>query len=86
MYAFIPRGPQKTDMEITWLVRGDATEGDDYEPDRVAWLWHVTSIADKRIIDENQQGVNSRYYRPGPYGPMEESTRDFTAWYLRQIA
>jgi Rieske 2Fe-2S family protein len=86
MYLFIPRGPQKTDMEICWLVRADAREGEDYDRERLTWLWHVTSIADKLIIDQNQQGVNSRYYRPGPYGPMESQTRSFVEWYLQQVA
>ena len=86
MYLFIPRGPQETDMEISWLVRGNAREGVDYDRERLTWLWHVTSIADKRIIDHNQLGVNSRYYQPGPYGPMEAQTRSFVEWYLQQIA
>ena len=85
MYLFIPRGPQKTDMEIVWLVRKGAREGVDYQCDRVTWLWHVTTIADKRIIDQNQQGVNSRYYRPGVYGSMEKDAGQFVEWYLRQI-
>ena len=40
---------------------------------------------DKLIIDQNQQGVNSRYYRPGPYGPMESQTRSFSEWYLKEL-
>jgi phenylpropionate dioxygenase-like ring-hydroxylating dioxygenase large terminal subunit len=86
MYLFIPRGPQKTDMEISWLVRNDAQEGSDYDRGRLTWMWDVTSVADKLIIDQNQQGVNSRYYRPGPYGPMESETRSFVEWYMDQIA
>ncbi len=85
MYLFIPRGAQETDMEIVWLVKDDAREGEDYERERLTWMWHVTSVADKLIIDQNQQGVNSRYYQPGPYGPMETYTRSFVEWYLRQI-
>jgi hypothetical protein len=50
------------------------------------WLWDVTSVADKLIIDQNQQGVNSRYYRPGPYGPMESQTRSFSEWYLKELS
>jgi hypothetical protein len=46
----------------------------------------VTSEADKRIIEENQLGVRSRYYEPGPYAPMEYNTRRYIAWYLREIA
>ena len=85
VYLFVPREAQKTDMEILWLVRGDAREGDDYDRDRLTWMWHVTSIADKQIIDQNQKGVNSRYYVPGPYGPMENQTRSFVKWYLSRI-
>jgi Rieske 2Fe-2S family protein len=86
MYLFVPRASQHTDMEITWLVAGAAREGVDYDRERLTWLWRVTSDADKRIIEKNQEGVNSRYYRPGPYGPMERQPRRFAAWYLEQIA
>jgi len=85
MYLFIPRGVQTTDMEIVWLVSKDASVGVDYELERLIWMWDVTSIADKRIIDHNQKGVNSRYYRPGPYSPMEAMARNMTEWYLEQI-
>ena len=86
VYLFIPREAQKTDMELLWLVRADAQEGRDYDPARLVWMWDVTSIADKKIIDFNQKGVNSRFYEPGPYTPMEESTRRFINWYLAEIA
>ncbi len=86
MYLFVPREAQKTDMEICWLVDADAREGVDYDVPRLTWMWHVTSLADKKIIDHNQKGVNSRYYRPGPYGPMEGQSRRFTEWYLEQMA
>jgi phenylpropionate dioxygenase-like ring-hydroxylating dioxygenase large terminal subunit len=85
MYLFIPRDVQKTDMEVIWLVREDAQEGVDYDRKKLTWMWDVTSIADKRIIDHNQMGVNSRYYRPGPYGPMESQARELATWYLEQI-
>jgi len=86
VYLFIPRGPQQTDMEVLWLVDADAREGVDYQNERLRWMWDVTSIADKRIIEQNQQGVNSRYYEPGPYTEMEVLTRRFAEWYLREIA
>ena len=85
MYLFIPRASQKTDMEVVWLVAKGARDGVDYDLERLRWMWHVTSLADKRIIDHNQQGVNSRFYRPGPYGPMEAGSQAFTEWYLEQI-
>jgi phenylpropionate dioxygenase-like ring-hydroxylating dioxygenase large terminal subunit len=86
MYLFVPRGPQRTDMEISWLVADDAAEGEDYDGGRLIWLWDVTSVSDKRIIDENQQGVSSRFYQPGPYGPMEPAARAFAEWYLQQMS
>jgi Rieske 2Fe-2S family protein len=85
MYLFVPRGPRTTDMEITWLVEETAREGEDYDRERLIWLWHVTTLADKRIIDQSQEGVSSRYYRPGPYAPMEPAARAFSEWYLEQI-
>jgi phenylpropionate dioxygenase-like ring-hydroxylating dioxygenase large terminal subunit len=85
MYLFLPRSAQQTDMEIVWLVKRGAKEGVDYDRERLTWMWHVTTLADKKIIDQNQQGVNSRHYRPGPYGPMETQTLEFAEWYLRQI-
>ena len=86
LYAFLPRGPRRTEMRLTWLVHEDAREGVDYDRERLTWLWDVTSIADKRIIDLNQQGVNSRFYRPGPYSAMENEARRFADWYLSRIA
>jgi len=71
---------------VIWLVRGDAREGIDYDPDALTWLWDVTSVADKRIIEDNQRGVNSRFYTPGAYAPMEPNARRYIAWYLREIA
>ena len=85
IYRFTPLSIDRGDCDITWLVRGDAEEGRDYDLDRLIWLWDVTTEADKRIIERNSEGVNSRFYRPGPYGPMESSTRAFAQWYLEQI-
>jgi phenylpropionate dioxygenase-like ring-hydroxylating dioxygenase large terminal subunit len=86
IYRFIARTPTTSEMEVVWLVRGEAREGVDYDRARLTWLWKVTSEADKRIIEQNQLGVSSRYYVPGPYAPMEYNTRRYVAWYLREIA
>jgi phenylpropionate dioxygenase-like ring-hydroxylating dioxygenase large terminal subunit len=86
IYRFIPKAAQSCEMEVIWLVRGDAREGVDYDLEKLTWLWRVTSVADKRIIEQNQLGVNSRYYEPGPYAPMEYNTRSYVDWYLREIA
>jgi phenylpropionate dioxygenase-like ring-hydroxylating dioxygenase large terminal subunit len=85
IYRFIPRTVQRTDMEVIWLVRDDARSGVDYDLERLTWLWKVTSVADKRIIELNQQGINSRFYEPGPYSPMEQHTRRFVEWVLAEL-
>jgi Rieske 2Fe-2S family protein len=72
-------------MEVIWLVRGDAEAGRDYDLERLTWLWKLTSVADKRIIELNQQGINSRYYQPGPYSEMEQDTRRFIEWILAEL-
>jgi phenylpropionate dioxygenase-like ring-hydroxylating dioxygenase large terminal subunit len=90
IFRYTPRSESRTDFYVTWLVRGDAKEGVDYDPEKVSWLWKVTAAADKRIVEGNQVGVNSRFYVPGPYAePSETKSRRMIDWYLnsmRQIA
>ena len=83
IYRFTPRGQFLTDCEITWLVREDAVEGRDYRLADLIWLWDVTTIADKEIIERNQAGVDSRFYEPGPLSEsMEYFTQEFLDWYV----
>lgn len=85
IYRFIPRGVSDTQMEVIWLVAGDAVESRDYDVARLAWLWEVTSLADKRIIETNQAGVRSRHYTPGPFSLMEPGTRDYVERYVNEV-
>jgi phenylpropionate dioxygenase-like ring-hydroxylating dioxygenase large terminal subunit len=85
IYRFTPVSPGESECDITWLVNGDAEEGKDYDMSRLTWLWDITTLADKRIIEHNAEGVNSRYYEPGPYSKMEEYTWKFMTWYLQTI-
>lgn len=85
MYRFLPKDVQSTEMEVCWLVRNDAVEGTDYDIGRLTWMWRVTSEADKRIIEGNQAGVNSRFYSPGSLAVMESVVGRFTDWYAHEI-
>ena len=85
IYRFIPRSVDQTEMEVIWLVHADAVEGRDYQLEKLAWLWQVTSVEDKQIIERNQEGVNSRYYEPGPYSLQEEYAARFVDWYLAEL-
>lgn len=82
LYRFTPLSVDRADCDITWLVNGDAEEGTDYDKEKLIWLWDVTTHADKTIIERNQQGVNSRYYVPGPFSTMEEMVWKFLSWYI----
>lgn len=85
-YRFIPRSLQQTDIQVVWMVRSDAKAGQDYELDELTWLWQVTSQDDERIIRQNQAGVNSHFFQPGPLADMEWAINDFYSFYLKMIA
>jgi phenylpropionate dioxygenase-like ring-hydroxylating dioxygenase large terminal subunit len=84
-FRFVPTGLQSCRCDISWLVHEAAIEGKDYTLSELTWLWDVTTKADKTIILDNQAGINSRYYQPGPFSQMEHWTRRFVDWYLAQM-
>ena len=85
-FRFTPRSPEFTEAVVAWHVRADAEEGRDYDLDRLTWMWDVTTIQDTRIMTDNQKGVNSDRYAPGPYAPQEASSAAFARWYLGRLA
>ena len=85
LFRFAPLDVQLTEVELTWLVDESAVAGRDYNVDEVKWMWQVTTEQDKKIVDDNQAGVNSRFYRPGPYSDFEPDVKQFIAWYLERL-
>jgi phenylpropionate dioxygenase-like ring-hydroxylating dioxygenase large terminal subunit len=86
IYRFIPRSAEHTEMEVAWLVHQDAVEGLDYDVARLTWLWKTTSAEDKKIVEMNQAGVNSRFFVPGRYSLQETYAARFVAWYLEELS
>ena len=86
MFRFTPVTPEFSEVLVTWHVRSDAVEGRDFDLERLKWMWDVTTIEDTKIIIDNQKGVNSARYVPGPYAPQEDYSSAFTDWYLERIA
>ncbi len=82
LYRFTPVRVNETNCEVFWLVRESAVEGTDYDLQELIWMWDVTTRADKRIIEDNRRGLESRFFEPGPFTPMEYYTQAFTEWYL----
>jgi Rieske 2Fe-2S family protein len=73
------------EVEGNWLVREDAVEGRDYDVERVTAFWRITGEQDWTLCENNQAGVNSSRYRPGPYALSERGPETFVQWYLRQL-
>ena len=86
MVRFTPLDAMNTNVQFTWLVHPDAVEHSDYDPDNLAWVWDVTTIQDKRITEDNQFGIQSRRYQPGPYSEHELRVVTFIQWYLLNLA
>jgi Rieske 2Fe-2S family protein len=85
-FRFTPLAPQRTDVEVSWLVRGDAVAGRDYDRDRLTKFWEITGEQDWRICEVVQEGVNSRYYRRGPLSRAEHGPGSFLQRYLAQLS
>ncbi len=85
LFRFTPVSATHTDVVVTWLVDGGAREGEDYDVERLTWMWDVTTVEDTKIISDNQLGVNSRRYRPGMYSTRERATSRFVDWYRQRM-
>lgn len=80
-----PLSATQTEAELTWLVREDAVEGVDYDLERLTAFWKATAHQDYKLCEDNQAGILSTRYRPGPYAPSESDIEKFLVWYLRQL-
>lgn len=88
-YAFLffclPLGPEETLVHMKWVVDKDAIEGVDYDLDRLTRVWRETNDQDLWLVENNQRGVNSAAFEPGPYSAASERTLiQFTDWYCAQ--
>lgn len=81
-FRVLPIGPLQTAVTTKWLVHRDAVEGVDYDLEELTKVWVATNDQDRRVVEENQIGVNSPAYEPGPYSPSQEAgVVQFVDWY-----
>ncbi|HEX4765476.1 MAG TPA: aromatic ring-hydroxylating dioxygenase subunit alpha [Lichenihabitans sp.] len=81
-FRVLPLGPTETQLTTKWLVNKDAVEGVDYELGDLTRVWLATNDQDRRVVEENQRGILSPAYEPGPYSPEHESgVVQFVDWY-----
>jgi len=81
----MPQDAASTVLRTTWLVHEDAVEGVDYGVENLTAVWKATNEQDRRLAENNQRGVLSRAYVPGPYNPSEFMLTDFNDWYIEKM-
>jgi Rieske 2Fe-2S family protein len=85
-FRVLPLSPTETQLTTKWLVHKDAQEGVDYDVSRLTEVWRATNDEDRRVCQQNQLGVNSPIYDPGPYSQIHEvGTMQFVDWYRRHL-
>ena len=73
-------------MTTKWLVHKDAVEGVDYDLENLTRVWVATNDEDRQVVEENQRGVNSPAFVPGPYSRIQEDgVIQFVDWYCRTL-
>jgi Rieske 2Fe-2S family protein len=81
-----PTGLGHTAIRMIWLVDSKAEEGKDYNLDTLLPFWLLTAEQDWGICVNQQKGVNSQAYTPGPLSVYKEYNLDrFLRWYLQEM-
>src|SRR5207302_6438773 len=81
-----PMGPACTELTQYWLVADQASEGEDYEVERLREFWDVTMQQDRVICENVQRGMEMPAYVPGPLNRIHQTGQaGFYAWCAQQI-
>jgi phenylpropionate dioxygenase-like ring-hydroxylating dioxygenase large terminal subunit len=83
VFRVTPISATETEVCTRWLVHKDAHEGVDYDLKRLTEVWVATNDEDRVVVENNQQGILSPAYRPGPYSTAQEGgVMQFVDWYV----
>ncbi|TVQ54124.1 MAG: aromatic ring-hydroxylating dioxygenase subunit alpha [Rhodobacteraceae bacterium] len=86
VFRVTPIGPMETEVVTKWLVHKDAVEGRDYDLKRLTEVWLATNDEDREVVENNQRGILSPAYEPGPYSPIHEAGLiQFVDWYAQAM-
>ncbi|MFJ4156136.1 aromatic ring-hydroxylating dioxygenase subunit alpha [Pseudomonas sp. NPDC089752] len=81
-FRVLPISATETLVTTKWLVPKAATEGIDYEIDRLTKVWIATNDQDRVLVEGTQVGVTSPTYEPGPLSATAETgVCQFVDWY-----
>ena len=82
LFRVTPISATQTEVCTKWLVHKDAAEGQDYDLKRLTEVWIATNDEDREVVENNQRGIRSPAYQPGPYSPTHEGGNiQFVDWY-----
>jgi Rieske 2Fe-2S family protein len=85
-FRVLPLSPTRTQLTTKWLVHREAQAGRDYDLEELTGVWRATNEQDRRIVAENQIGVSTPLYAPGPFAePQETGVRQFVDWYCASL-
>ncbi|MCY0967325.1 aromatic ring-hydroxylating oxygenase subunit alpha [Parathalassolituus penaei] len=86
VFRVLPISAQETMVTTKWFVHKDAVEGVDYDPARLRLVWDATNEQDRILGEQNQKGINSVGYQPGPYSETYEfGVVNFLTWYSETV-
>ena len=86
LFRLTPVSPTQTALVTKWLVHKDAVEGVDYDLKRLTEVWIATNDEDREVVENNQRGIGSPAYEPGPYSQIHEGgVIQFTDWYAHAL-
>lgn len=86
VFRVLPISPTETQVTTKWLVHNDAVEGVDYDLANLTRVWVATNDQDRQVVEENQRGINSPAFVPGPYSELQEDgVIQFVDWYCRTM-
>lgn len=86
VFRITPISATETEVCTKWLVHKDAVEGKDYDVKRLTEVWMETNDEDREVVENNQKGIISPAYEPGPYSEIHEGGLiQFVNWYAQTL-
>jgi Rieske 2Fe-2S family protein len=86
VFRVLPISAQESLVTTKWFVHKDAVEGIDYDVEKLRHVWDATNDQDRVLGEENQRGINSIGYQPGPYSETYEfAVINFMEWYSETV-
>jgi Rieske 2Fe-2S family protein len=80
-----PRAVDRTEIVCSWHFHPDEMARPDFDPDDLVAFWDLTNRQDWQVCELSQQGLSSRFARPGPYSGREGLLGDLDRLILREL-